>query len=281
MNNSVFGKTMENVRERSKIVVVSGFEVGRLLKLIAKPNFRGAHTFENSELVSVNVGSSKVTLHKPIFLGQALLDVSKTLMYGFHYEYVKPKYGNRARLLFTDTDSLFYITQTEDFYKDIAGDVPKWFDTSDYPEKHPTRLPRMNKKILGMMKDEASGKTIAEFAGLRSKLYSFRMYDGKASKKCKGVKKALTFENYRDCLFNGTTYQAKFNVLRSRKHNVTTECVTKVALSAKDDKRYVISNDPEHRTLVRFTTERFSRCTFRKFSTKSLRKFRRTFSRKS
>ena len=105
------------------------------------------------------------------------------------------------------------------------------------------------------MKDEASGRTIAEFAGLRSKLYSFRMYDGKASKKCKGVKKAvvknaLTFENYKDCLFNGTTYQAKFNVLRSRKHNVTTECVTNVALSAKDDKRYVISNDPEHRTLA-------------------------------
>ena len=81
------------------------------------------------------------------------------------------------------------------------------------------------------------------------------MHDGKTSKKCKGVKKAvvknaLTFENYKDCLFNGTTYQAKFNVLRSRKHNVTTECVTKIALSAKDDKRHVIPNDPEHRTLA-------------------------------
>ena len=176
-------------------------------------------------------------------------------MHGFHYEYVKPKYGNRARLLFTDTDSLFYRIQTEDFYKEITEDVPKWFDTSDYPEGHPAGLPRMNKKVLGMMKDEASGKTIAEFADSGQNLYSFRMHDGKTTKKCKGVKKAvvktaLTFENYKECLFNGTTYQAKFNVLRSQKHNVTTERVTKVALSGKDDKRYVIPNDPEHRTLA-------------------------------
>ena len=246
------------------------------LRLIAKPNFRGAHTFENSGLVSVNMGNSTVTLDKPIFLGQAILDVSKTLMYGFHYEYVKPKYGNRTRLLFTDTDSLFYRIQTEDFYKDIAEDVPKWFDTNDYPEDHPAGLPRMNKKVLGTMKDEACGKTIAEFFGLRSKVYSFKIqeYDGRCDKefcdgdscekkgcvgngkkKCKGVKKAvvknaLTFENYKDCLFNGTTYQAKFNVLRSRKHNVTTECVTKVALSAKGDKTHVIPNGPKHRTLA-------------------------------
>ena len=111
------------------------------------------------------------------------------------------------------------------------------------------------KKVLGMMKDEACGQTIAEFVGLRFKLYAFRIQDGKASKKCKGVKKvvvknALTFENYKDCLFNGTTSRAQFNVLRSRKHDVTTECVTKVALSAMDDKRYVIPNDPEHRTLA-------------------------------
>ena len=102
-------------------------------------------------------------------------------MYGFHYEYVKPKYGNRARLLFTATDSLFYQIETEDFYKDIAEDVPKWFDTNDYHEDHPAGLPRMNKKVLGMMKNEACGKTIAQFVGLRSKLYSFKIqeYDGR------------------------------------------------------------------------------------------------------
>ena len=146
MNNSVFGKTLENVRARSKIMVVNGHNEKKLLGLVAAPNFRGAHTFENSELVSVNMGNSTVTLDKPIYLGQAILDVSKTLMYSFHYKYVKLKNGTRTRLLFTDTDSLFYRFQTEDFYKDIAEDVPKWFDTSKYPEEHPAGLPRTNKK---------------------------------------------------------------------------------------------------------------------------------------
>ena len=108
MNNSVFGKTMENVRERSKIRIVNYQETKRLETLIARPNYRGSFVFEGSELVSVSMGESKVTLNKPIYLEQAILDLSKTLMYDFHYGYVKPKYGDRARLLFTDTDSLCY-----------------------------------------------------------------------------------------------------------------------------------------------------------------------------
>ena len=199
------------------------------------------------------MGESKVTLNKPIYLGQAILDLSKTLMYNFHYGYVKPKYGDRARLLFRDTDSLCYRIQTEDFYEDIAEDVPKWFDTSNYPKGHP--IGGANKKVLGMMKDEAGGETIFEFVGLRSKLYAYKMDDGKADKKCKGVKKAvvknsITFENYKDCLFNKVTHRAKFNTLRSRRHEITTECITKVTLSANDDKRYIIPNDPEHRRLA-------------------------------
>ena len=80
-------------------------------------------------------------------------------MYNFHYGYVKPKYGDRARLLFTDTDSLCYRIQTEGFYEDISKDVPKWFDTSNYPKGHP--IGGANKKVLGMMKDEAGGKSIS------------------------------------------------------------------------------------------------------------------------
>ena len=117
MNNSVFGKTMENVRERSKIKIVNGQDTEKLERLIARPNYRGSFVFENSELVSMSMGESKVTLNKPIYLGQAILDLSKTLMYDFHYRYVKTKYGDRARLLFTDTDSLCYRIHTEDFYE--------------------------------------------------------------------------------------------------------------------------------------------------------------------
>ena len=219
------------------------------------------------------MGKSTVVLNKPIYLGQAILDISKTIMYDFHYGYVKPKYGDRARLLFTDTDSLCCEIQTEDFYEDIAKDVPKWFDTSNYPDGHP--IGGYNKKVLGMMKDEAGGKVMVEFVGLRSKLYAYRVdeYEGRCekdfcdgscddkkcigngSKKCKGVKKpvvkdSITFEHYKDSLFNNTTHIAKFNTLRSRKHEITADCVTKIALSANDDKRCIIPNDPEHRTLA-------------------------------
>ena len=139
------------------------------------------------------MGESKVTLNKPIYLGQAILDLSKTLMYDFHHGYVKPKYGDRAKLLFTDTDSLCYRIQTEDFYEDIAEDVPKWFDTSNYPKGHP--IGGANKKIFGMM-DEAGGETISEFVGLRSKQYAYRMDDGKGDKKCKGVKQSVVKKQY-------------------------------------------------------------------------------------
>ena len=201
------------------------------------------------------MGESTVKLNKPIYLGQAILDLSKTLMYKFHYEYIKPKYGDKARLLFTDTDSLCYEIQTEDFYKDITGDVSRWFDTSNYLEDHFSGIPTgVNKKVLGMMKDEAGGKQVTEFVGLRSKLYAYTI-ENNENKKCKGVKKkvvknSIAFVQYKDCLFNNTIYQAKFNTLRSRKHEITTECITKIALSASDNKRHIIPNDPEYRTLT-------------------------------
>ena len=272
-NNSVFGKTMENVRERSKIRIVNGLEPDKLLAYIARPNDKGAFQFEESNLVSVNMGESTVTLNKPIYLGQSILDLSKTLMYDFHYDYVKPKYGDNARLLFTETDSLCYEIKTENFYEDIADDVPAKFDTSNYPKDHP--IAGHNKKVLGMLKDEAGGKIITEFVGLRSKLYAYDVQEyegrceksfcdgscetksctGNGGKKCKGVKKAvvkncISLENYKDCLFNDKLHCARFNTFRSRKHEITTDRVAKIALSANDDKRLPIPNDPKYGTMA-------------------------------
>ena len=252
-NNSVFGKTMENVRERSKIRIVNGLEPDKLLAYIARPNYKGAFQFEESNLVSVNMGESTVMLNKPIYLGQSILDLSKTLMYDFHYDYVKPKYGDNARLLFTDTDSLCYEIKTENFYEDIADDVIAKFDTSNYPKDHP--IAGHNKKVLGMMKDEAGGKIITEFVGLRSKLYAYKTQGCGEDKKCKGVKKAvvkncISLENYKDCLFNDKLHCARFNTFRSRKHEITTDRVTKIALSANDDKRLPIPNDPKYGTMA-------------------------------
>ena len=145
MINSVFGKTMENVRCRSNVKIINEKNGKKILGLIARPNLKSVFRYENSDLVSVNMGKSVVMLNKPIYLGQAILDLSKTLMYDFHYNYIKNMYGPRARLLFTDTDSLCYVIETEDFYIDIKKDVPRWFDTSEYPPDHPAGLPIMNK----------------------------------------------------------------------------------------------------------------------------------------
>ena len=245
MNNSVFGKTMENIRNRVNVKLVNTEE--RLKKLSAKPNYKSCKIF-NENLISVHMKKTSLTMNKPVYLGMCILDLSKTIMYDFHYNYIKPKYGAKAKLLFTDTDSFLYEIETEDFYKDISGDVKDRFDTSDYPENHPSGIPTgINKKVLGMFKDEAAGKRIKEFVGLRAKLYSFIMEDGKENKRCKGVKKqvvesSITHEDYKTCLRTGKEQLRKQNILRSYEHEVFTEEVNKIALSALDDKRYILGD---------------------------------------
>ena len=245
MNNSVFGKTMENIRNRVNVKLVDSGE--QFKKLAAKPNYNGRKIF-NENLVSVHMKKTSLTMNKPVYLGMSILDLSKTVMYDFHYRYIKPKYGSKAKLLFTDTDSFLYEIQTEDFYKDIAGDVKDRFDTSDYPEGHPSGIPTgINKKVLGMFKDEAAGKVIKEFVGLRAKLYSYKMDEGKENKRCKGIKKAvveksITHEDYKTCLTTGKEQLRRQNIIRSYEHVLYTEEVNKIALSAADDKRYLLKD---------------------------------------
>ena len=265
MNNSVFGKTMENIRNRIDVRLVT--EEKELEKLVKKPNFDRINIF-TKDLVAVHMKKTTIKLHKPIYLGMSILDLSKTLMYDFHYNFIKPKYGNNASLLFTDTDSLCYEIKTKDFYKDISDDVTEWFDTLNYEKSHPSGIPTgMNKKVIGMMKDEAGGRQITEFVGLRSKLYAYNIqkYEGlcgkgfcdgscdkdecigTGGKKCKGVKKVvvkneITLEDYKNCLFTKEDQQRTMNAIRSRKHNIHTESITKTALSANDDKRIILED---------------------------------------
>ena len=245
MNNAVFGKTMENIRNRVNIKLVNTGE--KFKKLTAKPNYESRIIF-NENLVSVHMKKTSLTMNKPVYLGMCILDLSKTLMFDFHYKYIKPKYGDRAKLLFTDTDSFLYEIQTEDFYKDISGDVKDRFDTSDYPEIHPSGLPTgINKKVLGMFKDEVAGKNIKEFVGLRAKLYSFKTEEGEENKKCKGIKKAVVaksirHENYKTCLQTGKEQLRRQTIIRSYEHNLYLEEVNKIALSAADDKRYLLKD---------------------------------------
>ena len=157
MNNSVFGKTMENIRNRKNIQLVTSKK--KALKLIAKPNFKHRTIFTEN-LVSVHMGKTKLVFDKPIYVGMSILDISKTLMYEFHYNYIKKKYGENAMLLFTDTDSFGYEIKTEDFFKDISGDVEAKFDTSAYPKNHPSGIKTgVNKKASECLRMSAMEKS--------------------------------------------------------------------------------------------------------------------------
>ena len=181
MNNSVFGKTIGNIRKRQNVILA--------YKLSSKLNFDRSTIFDEN-LIACHMKKTEVYFNKPIYVGQAILDLSKTLMFDFHYNYIRDLFGDKAELLFTDTDSLMYLMQTEDFYQDINKDIKRKFDTSDYPEKHPSGIKTgINKKVIGNFKDEVGGKQITHFVGLRPKLYSFKVEDNSETRKAKGVKK--------------------------------------------------------------------------------------------
>ena len=245
MNNSVFGKTIENIRKRQNIHLIDNRK--KALKLSSRPNFDRCTIFDK-HLIAVHMKNTEVYFNKPVYVGQAILDLSKTLMFDFHYNYIKKKYKHKAELLFTHTDSLMYQIYTDDFYKDISPDILSKFDTSDYDPNHPSGIPTgINKKVIGMFKDEVAGKQITRFVGLRPKLYTFEIEEDKEVRKCKGikkyvVKKRLNFDDYLQCLFTGRKEMRKMKIIRSEKHEIYSKEVNKIALSNEDNKRLVLED---------------------------------------
>ena len=156
--------------------------------------------------MAIEMKKTKVKMNKRIYLGMSISDISKTLMYKFWYDHIKPKYGDRAKLCYTDTDSFVIHIKTEDFYKDIASDVEKWFDTSNYEEDDERPLPiGKNKKIIGLFKDKLGGKITKELRALRAKTYAYLLDDDSEKKKAKGAKKYVikrSLKTITDCLFN-------------------------------------------------------------------------------
>ena len=152
MNNLVYGKTMENVRNHRDIKIVTTDK--RRSILASEPNYHSTK-YISKDLLIMEMKKVEVKMNKPIYLGQAILDISKTLMYEFWYDYIKPKYGNKARLCYTDTDSFVIYVKADDFYKDISNDVDNWFDTSNYNknDNKPLEIGK-NKKVIGKFKDK-------------------------------------------------------------------------------------------------------------------------------
>ena len=214
MNNSVFRKTMENVRKHRDIKLVTTDE--KRNKLVSEPNYHTTKQFSEN-LLAIEMKKTKVKMNKPVYLGMSILDISKTLMYEFWYDYIKPKYRDKAKLCYMDTDSFAIHIFTEDFFEDIANDVERCFDTSNYNknDKRPLQI-GMNKKVIRLFKDELGGKIMEGFCVLRAKTYSnlIDCYDDDdydknkiINKKANGIKKCITkrrlmFENCKDSLFN-------------------------------------------------------------------------------
>ena len=242
MNNSVFGKTMEDIRKRVDVRLIT--DEKKLLKMASKPTYVSSEIF-NENLVAVHKIKETLILNRPAYVGMCILDLSKTLMYDFHYNYIKEKYGHKAKLLFTDTDSLTYEIEAEDVYEDFWNDKDR-FDNSDYPENSPY-FDKTNKKVIGKFKDEAAGITITEFVGLRSKMYSYIKDNQKVGKTAKGIKKNIIknnikHEDYKEVLFNNKQIHHTMKTIRSSNHQLGSYELNKVSLSCFDDKRY-IAND--------------------------------------
>ena len=243
MNKSVFGKTMENVRNCRDIKLIATEQ--RRKKLTSKPNYDSCKQF-NYDLMAIEMKATEVLMNKPIAVGQAILDISKTLMYEFWYDYLKPKYQDNIKLCYMDTDSFRIQIETDDFFKDISNDVDKWFDTSKYDknDNRPLEIGK-NKKIIGKFKDELNGKIITEFIALRAKTYAYTQLNEdkiEEHKKAKGtkkfvIKKHLNFELYKRALFNNETIRCAQQRIKSDHHKIYTQSVHKTALNNKDDRR--------------------------------------------
>ena len=240
MNNAVFGKPMENVRKHRDIKLVTSDK--KRNKLVSEPNYHAIKWFSQN-LVAIEMRKTKVKMNKPIYVGMTIIDISKTLMYEFWYGYLKPKYGDKIKLCYMDTDSLIPLIKTKDFYEDIANDVEKRFDTSNYEVDRPLPMGK-NKKIIGLMKDERGGKIMIEFVALRPESYAYtvdvdknnEVKKAKRTKRCV-IKEKLKFEEYGDCLLNAKAVLKSQQRFKSEIHDLYTEEVNKIALSRNDNKR--------------------------------------------
>ena len=247
--NSLYGKTVQNDRKHRDIKLVTA-EYKRN-KLASEPNYHSSKCI-SKHVLAMEMKKIEVKINKPIYLGQAVLDLSKTLMFEFWYDYLKPMYGDKIRLCYTDTDSFIMHIKTGDFYKDISADVDKWFDTSNFNknDNRPSEIGK-NKKVLGKFKEELGGKIMTKFVALRAKTYSFLIDEytdedyeknrivnkkAKGTKKCV-VKREILFNNYLDSLFKNKVLYRLQQRFRSDHHKVYTEEVNKIALSSNDDKR--------------------------------------------
>lgn len=242
--NSIFGKTMENVDKRVNIKLVSHWE--RIVNsfgaehYVSKPNFKNTTIFSEN-LVAVELGKTNIVYDRPVYVGFSILDIAKTVIYGFFYDFLKPTYGENIKLLYTDTDSLIIFVKTKNFYDDMKLHIDK-FDTSNYDTNNIYNMP-ITESVVGKFKDEMKGRVIQSYYGLCAKTYCVNV-DNIVKKKAKGVKanalsSQITQENYKQAVEDKVITLCKMIIFKSHLHEMYTELKNKIALNPMDDKRFI------------------------------------------
>ena len=245
MNNSVFGKTMENARNHRDIKLVTTDK--RRKQLVSEPNYYSHKTFSD-HLMAIEMKKTRLKMTKLLYLGMSVLDISEIPMYEFWYNYITPKYRDKTKLCYTDTDGFIIYMKTEDFFEDISNGVERWFDTSNYDKNDKGPLPiRTNKKVPFLFKGVLGRKVMTEVAELRPKAYAYLDDGDSKHKKAKDTKKCviiqkLMFEDFKYCLLNNKTVYRSQERFKYYNYDVYTEEVNKIALSANDDTRLQTSD---------------------------------------
>jgi hypothetical protein len=243
MNNSIYGKTVENLMKRRKVILSTDRATTR--RWCEQPNLKAVRIYSD-DLVAIEMQNTKVKVNKRAYAGFCVLELSKWVMYSFHYCVVKPRFGPLAVLLFTDTDSLVYHVTTDNIYADMHG-MRYHFDLSDYDKASPYYDPT-NKKVIGKFKDETNGKPVLEFVGLRPKMYSILLANGGGHKNtskgiCKAVAEKFTHEQYLQQLREPSTSYATMFSIRQNAHELSTVQLNKLSLCSYDDKRFICDDN--------------------------------------
>ena len=235
MINSVYGKTMENLRTRINIRFVNNKK--DFLKYTSRPTYV-THKLFNKNFAANDEIKQVLILNKPIYVGFTVLDLSRWLMYDFHYNFIKKNFS--AILLFTDADSLTDEIKSENVYKQFY----KWKDLFDFNNysKDSTLYDDTNKKVIGKMKDEYGGGIIDQFIGLKSKIYSISKINDSESSTTIGVNIVTEFNEFKDVLFNKKVIRHKMKRIQAKKHKIGTCEIDKISLSCFDDKKYVLDD---------------------------------------
>ena len=243
MNNSFFGKTCEDVRKHQDVRIVK--DNRKVKRFVAKPQYN-QHVIYEEDMAAIQLKKTLVHLNKPRYVGMSILDISKLIMYQYHYEYMMIKYPG-SKLLFTDTDSFCYWIPTEtNIYDDMYKERER-FDFSNYPDGD-VYFNDDNNLVPGKMKDEMGGDLILEFVGLRSKMYSILNYDGMNKKTAKGVitqvkTKQITHEDFKNSLFEEIQYMHIGVKIVQDRHKLYKADVNKVTLSPFNDKKWITRKD--------------------------------------